>query len=84
MTLNKKRPLSPPGLGTVNGRIATIDEEYAHGLKKAKKKGWDVPRGEQINKQGWVAYWANCHFCEQQKANGDSDPGRPIAPHRSA
>lgn len=57
--------------------------EYERLLQKAKKKGWMVPRTDHIDEGAWIRFWQQEEQRAQAIHNGESDPGRPIVPHRS-
>jgi len=58
--------------------------EYDKWEAEARRRGWKLPVETTLPRESWVQYWKACDNYERRRAAGEPDPGRPVAPHRSA
>lgn len=60
--------------------------DYEGHKEAAEDRGWQVPycAVSDTAADGWMRFWVSKNEEEEKIAAGDKDPGRPVAPHRSA
>lgn len=67
--------------------MANPGATYTLWRSRAIARGWVVPPPHSPIAtwwDAWVNYWRAMHDYEVEIANGETDPGRPVPPHRSA
>lgn len=57
---------------------------YEKWKRHAAARGWNLPVNDSFSQDSWVNYWIAMDEYERKVNAGNLDPGRPVAPHRSA
>lgn len=51
----------------------------------SSERGWARPGvGAAFEPESWISYWEAMEKYDRAIAAGETDPGRPVVPHRSA
>lgn len=73
-------------VGRKGSLSASAGLTYAHWKREAEKRGWPRPPQDPTDEQwvlAWARYWGAMHDYEGRIAAGETDPGRPVVPHRT-
>ena len=64
---------------------ADLAVSFEEDREEAKNNGWQQPKcgGDRNDMVAWIQYWKQMEEHDRKVAEGDTDPGRPIVPHRS-